>query len=54
MQSIFSFDWQVLKAVLVKFPAFSLDEIHHLLVMLFCKNARENLDAINAKSAVYF
>jgi len=31
-----------------------MKESHHLLAMLTCKNARENLDAINAKSAVYF
>jgi len=31
-----------------------LDENHHLLVMLSCKNARKNPDAINAKSAAYF
>ena len=53
MHSLSSLNWQVLKVFLVKFPAFSLDESHHLLVMLSCKNARENLDAINAKSAAY-
>jgi len=35
-----------------KFQASTLDESHHLLIKLSCKNACENLDAINAKSAV--
>jgi len=39
---------------LVKFLASTLDQSHHLLAKFSCKNTCENLDAISAKSAVYF
>jgi len=39
---------------LVKFLTSTLDQSHHLLVKISCKNACENLDAVSAKSAVFF
>jgi len=46
---LFAFNWQVLQ-----FQASTLDESHYLPVILLCKNACENLDAINARSAACF
>ena len=37
---------------LVKFQASTLDQSHHLLVKLSCKNGYENLDAISARYAL--
>jgi len=38
----------------VEFQAFTLAKSHHLLAILSCENACENLDAVSARFAVCF
>jgi len=45
---------QVLKVLIEKFPASTLDQWHHLLINLFCKSASKPLSAVSARSAVCF
>ena len=45
MKSLLSWNWQVLKVLMVKFHAFTLDQCHHLLINLFCKSASKPLNA---------
>jgi len=54
MKSLLSLNRQVLKVFTVKFPASTLDQCHHLLINLFCKNASKPLNAVSARSAVCF
>ena len=44
----------VLKVLIEKFPASTLDHCHHLLVNLFCKSASKPLNDVSARSAVCF
>ena len=54
IKSLLSLNRQVLKVLIEKFPAFTLDQCHHLLINLFCKNASKPLNAASARSAVCF
>ena len=52
--SLLSLNWQVLKVLIVKFQASTLDQCHHLLINLSCKSASKPLNAVSARSAVCF
>jgi len=52
--SLLSLNWQVLKVLIVKFQASTLDQCHHLLINLSCKTASKPLNAVSARSAVCF
>ena len=52
--SLLSLNWQVLKVVIVKFQASTLDQCHHLLINLSCKSASKPLNATSARSAACF
>jgi len=54
IKSLLSLNWLVLKVLIVKFQASTLDQRHNLLINLFCKSARKPLDARSARSAVGF
>ena len=54
MKSLLSLNRQVLKVLIVKFQASTLDHCHHLLTNLSCKSASKPLNALSARSAVCF
>ena len=54
IKSLLSSNWQVLKVLVVKFQASTLDQCHHSFINLFCKSASKPLDTIRARSAVCF
>ena len=45
IKSLLSLNWQVLKVLIVKFQASTLDQCHHLLINLSCISASEPLNA---------
>jgi len=51
---LLSLNWQVLKVLIVKFQASTLDHCQHLLISLSCKSATKPLNTISARSAVCF
>jgi len=53
IKSLLSLNWQVLKVLIVKFQASTLDQCHHLLINLSCKSASKSLNATSARSAVW-
>jgi len=54
IKSLLSLNWQVLKVLIVKFQASTLDQCHHLLINLSCKCASKPLNATSARSAVAY
>jgi len=51
IKSLLSVNWQVLKVLIVKFQASTLDQFHHLLIN---KSASKSLNATSVRSAVCF
>jgi len=52
IESLLSLNWQLLKVLIVKFQASSLDQCHHLLINLSWKSASKPVHAISARSVL--